>query len=88
MNTLKQNRLIVYFTLSVSVLVATCLGGCVTTQRIDPSASGRYDGFIRDDEIQEHKFVPIDELIEHVRIHGGEYTPWFKLALPGVLEYL
>jgi len=57
---------------------------------IDHVFLGVYDGDFKpnDDEIQEHKFVPIDELIEDVRIHSSEYTPWFKLALPRVLEYL
>ena len=48
MDTLKQNSLIVYFILSMTVLVAGCPGGCVTAQRIDPSTSAGYGGFIRD----------------------------------------
>jgi isopentenyl-diphosphate Delta-isomerase len=57
---------------------------------IDHVFLGVYDGVVRpnNDEIQEHKFVPIDELVEDVRKHPDKYTPWFKQCLPGVLKYL
>ncbi|GEM_PF-181473 len=56
---------------------------------IDHVFLGTYDGDVRqnDDEIQEHKFVPIDELMEDVKNHGEKYTPWFKQSLPGVVKY-
>jgi isopentenyl-diphosphate delta-isomerase len=57
---------------------------------VDHIFLGVYDGDVKPnkDEIQTHKFMPIDELLKDVRMHGGEYTPWFKLGLPGVLKYL
>jgi len=57
---------------------------------IDHIFFGIYNGDIKpnDDEIEEHKFVPIDELMEDVRKHQEKYTPWFKKALPEVLNCL
>ena len=57
---------------------------------IDHVFLGIYDGDVRPnkEEIQEHKFVPIGELVEDVQKHAGKYTPWFKQGLPGVLKYL
>jgi len=57
---------------------------------VDHVFLGIYDGDVKpnNDEIQEHRFMAIDELMEDVRLRGGEYTPWFKLALPGVREHV
>lgn len=57
---------------------------------VDHVFLGIYDGEVKQnpDEIQEHKFVSIDELMEDVRMHGNCYTPWFKQGLPNVLRYL
>jgi isopentenyl-diphosphate delta-isomerase len=57
---------------------------------IDHVFLGIYDGDVRPnkEEIREHKFVPIDELVEDVQKHAGGYTPWFKQGLPGVLKCL
>ncbi|MCX5810457.1 MAG: isopentenyl-diphosphate Delta-isomerase [Proteobacteria bacterium] len=57
---------------------------------IDHVFLGVYDGEVKpnNDEIQEHRFVPIDELVEDVIKHPGKYTPWFKQCLPDVLKYL
>ena len=57
---------------------------------VDHVFLGVYDGEVNpnNDEIQEHRLVPIHELLEDVRRHSGEYTPWFKEGLPTVLEYV
>lgn len=38
------------------------------------------------EEIEEIKWIGFDELLEDVKQHPDIYTPWFKIALPQVLE--
>ncbi len=50
--------------------------------------SGKHDGPVNPDEteINDWKFVDVQELREDVRKNPDRYTPWFKLALERVLE--
>ncbi len=57
---------------------------------IDHVFMGIYDGDVTPDgnEIEELAFVPVDALIEDVQRSPQKYTPWFRQALPTVLEHI
>ena len=39
------------------------------------------------DEVEEWKFIGLSELLEDVEARSALYTPWFKMALPRVVDY-
>ncbi|MCB0482865.1 MAG: hypothetical protein KDC83_15655, partial [Flavobacteriales bacterium] len=49
---------------------------------------GTYEGAIETDknEVAQWKYVSIDWLMNDLALHTNIYTPWFKIALPMVLE--
>lgn len=55
---------------------------------IDHVFIGIHDGAVKPDEeeIADWKFVPISELLHDIKANPEQYTPWFKVALPGVLQ--
>jgi isopentenyl-diphosphate Delta-isomerase len=55
---------------------------------IDHVFVGFYDGEVSPDpgEIEEWRFVETEKLREEMKAHPETYTPWFKIALPRVLE--
>jgi isopentenyl-diphosphate delta-isomerase len=55
---------------------------------IDHVFLGTYNGVVKPDpkEIEEWKFVNLEELAIDVEARGEGYTPWFKKALPKVME--
>lgn len=57
---------------------------------IDHVFIGQYDGKIRPnpDEITDFKFVTLKELSRDVEDRPDQYTPWFKKALPKVIQYI
>lgn len=57
---------------------------------VDHVFKGTYDGDVTPDgnEIEEFTFIPISALREDVQRAPQKYTPWFKQALPAVLEYI
>ena len=57
---------------------------------IDHVFVGRFDGVIQPnkDEIGDWRFIPLDELSRDIHKSPEKYTPWFKKALPGVIEFL
>jgi len=57
---------------------------------IDHVFAGKYDGDVKPDrnEVEEFAFVPIDALLEGVQRSPQKYTPWFRQALPAVLEHI
>jgi isopentenyl-diphosphate delta-isomerase len=57
---------------------------------IDHVFAGKYDGDVKPDrnEVEEFAFVPIDALREDVQMSPQKYTPWFRQALPTVLEHI
>jgi isopentenyl-diphosphate delta-isomerase len=57
---------------------------------VDHVFLGIYDGDVKPniDEIEEHRFMSIDRLMDDLKARSDEYTPWFIMALPGVLERL
>ncbi len=57
---------------------------------IDHVFAGTYDGDVTPDrgEVEELAFVPVNTLREDVQRSPQKYTPWFKRALPTVLEHI
>jgi len=57
---------------------------------IDYVFLGYYDGPIHPDkkEIEQWRFVKVDDLMEDIQKHTEDYTPWFKIALPKVIKHL
>lgn len=57
---------------------------------IDHVFIGQYNGMLRpnEDEIQEWRFISIEELVLDVHSNPETYTPWFKKALPRVAQYI
>ncbi|MFH0832577.1 MAG: isopentenyl-diphosphate Delta-isomerase [Candidatus Aenigmatarchaeota archaeon] len=52
--------------------------------------AGFYDGKVNADknEIDEWKYVNLDALLKDMRNAPEKYTPWFKIALPRVVDYI
>ncbi|HLD85599.1 MAG TPA: isopentenyl-diphosphate Delta-isomerase [archaeon] len=61
----------------------------MTEWEFDHVFIGTYDGKINanPDEIDEWKYVDIDELKKDVKKNPEKYTPWFKISLDRVLEH-
>jgi isopentenyl-diphosphate Delta-isomerase len=57
---------------------------------IDHVFFGTYNGVVRPDpgEIEEWKFVSVEDLATDVGTRGERYTPWFRTALPRVMEHV
>ncbi|MBP8745985.1 MAG: isopentenyl-diphosphate Delta-isomerase [Syntrophorhabdus sp.] len=57
---------------------------------IDHVFVGHFGGLIQPnkDEIEDLKFIPLEKLTHDIDKNPEKYTPWFKKALPGVLEFL
>lgn len=57
---------------------------------IDHVFLGTYDGKVKPnkDEIEDWKFITIEKLREDIKNHPETYTPWFKKALPKVIDYI
>lgn len=55
---------------------------------IDHVFVGTYDGPVKPDkrEVAEWKFIPISDLTHDIKVNPERYTPWFKEALPRVLQ--
>ena len=56
---------------------------------IDHVYIGEYSGVLSPDpaEVEDFKWVDLEELINDVREREDQYTYWFKLALPKVISY-
>ena len=57
---------------------------------IDHVFLGTYDGEVNPDpaEIDEWKLLDLQTLKQDVESTPGKYTPWFRIALQGVLSHL
>jgi isopentenyl-diphosphate delta-isomerase len=57
---------------------------------VDHVFIGVYEGPVRPDpeEIAEWKFVAVEELQRDIEVHHARYTPWFRIALPRVVDFL
>lgn len=57
---------------------------------LDHIFTGHHNGEIKPDEeeVDEWKFAGTDTLKKDVLNHPEKYTPWFRIALPRVLEHI
>ncbi len=39
-------------------------------------------------EVEDYKYISIEKLMDDVETHPEDYTSWFKICLPNVLNYL
>ncbi len=62
----------------------------LTEHEFDHVFTGIYDGAINANqmEVQQYKFTPLEEILSDVEDNPGNYTVWFKLALPALLNNL
>ncbi|MFT4659835.1 MAG: isopentenyl-diphosphate delta-isomerase [Patiriisocius sp.] len=62
----------------------------LTEHEFDHVLIGKYEGKIarNPDEVMEYKYVPMDELLMDVDKNAENYTVWFKVALPTLIEKL
>jgi isopentenyl-diphosphate Delta-isomerase len=51
---------------------------------------GYYDGTVAPEknEVHSYKYVAIPELLLQISTNPNSFTPWFKIALPNVLNYI
>jgi isopentenyl-diphosphate delta-isomerase len=66
------------------------VGGGLIENELDHVFIGWYNGPITPsaEEVQDHKFIAISELLELVAREPQSFTTWFQLALPKFVEYL
>ncbi len=62
----------------------------LTEHEYDHVFTGTYEGGIHPDpdEVSAYRYVPMDELLEWVQRAPGEFTEWFKIALPRLEAHL
>jgi len=62
----------------------------LTEHEYDHVFTGTYEGGIHPDpdEVSAYRYVPMDELLERVQRAPGEFTEWFKIALPRLEAHL
>jgi isopentenyl-diphosphate Delta-isomerase len=68
----------------------TDYNGIYGENEVDHVFYGLYDGrpYPNSDEVEDWKFMGLSGLSEDVEKHGRIYTPWFKIALPRVIDYI
>jgi isopentenyl-diphosphate delta-isomerase len=51
---------------------------------------GNYDGPIHPnhEEVADYRYLSLTEIKKLVQSNPSEYTPWFKIAIPKLAEYL
>lgn len=62
----------------------------LTEHEYDHFFVGFYEGEIKPnpEEVCEFKFISMSELLGDVKNNPDKYTPWFKLALPKIVEHV
>jgi isopentenyl-diphosphate delta-isomerase len=56
---------------------------------IDHVFVGQFDGVVKpnEDEIEDWRFISVDELSDDILKNPEKYTPWFKKAFPRVVKF-
>jgi isopentenyl-diphosphate delta-isomerase len=59
------------------------LGGGMSEREFDHVLFGQFAGtpHPNPEEVEEYRWVSLKDLMEDVRLHSPEYTPWFKIIL-------
>jgi len=64
----------------------------LTEHEFDHVFIGEYDGvqviILDPQEVQDYRWISVNELIQELSLHSEQYTPWFKPAFHLVLEGL
>lgn len=62
----------------------------LTEHEYDHVFTGIYEGGIHPDpyEVSAYRYIPMDELLEWVQRAPGDFTEWFKIALPRLEAHL
>ena len=73
-----------------SFIYKAALDNELTEYEFDHVLIGEYDGpvFPNKDEVVDYCYMHMDALRENMANHPGNYTEWFKIALPMLEEYL
>lgn len=52
--------------------------------------TGEYDGEISPaaEEVSEYKYMPLEEMLADLNQNPQNYTAWFQIAIPKLMEYL
>ena len=61
----------------------------LTEHEFDHVFVGTYNGEPKPnpEEIDDYKWISKEDLIKDVKENSDKYTPWFKIALPKILDY-
>ena len=64
------------------------VGSGLVEHELDHVFVGKYQGEIcsNPDEVNAYRFISVQELLSDVEINPGNYTPWFKVCLPQVID--
>ncbi|MFZ1527325.1 MAG: isopentenyl-diphosphate Delta-isomerase [Ferruginibacter sp.] len=75
---------------SFSFVYKVHFGNGLTEYEFDHVFTGKYDGEIRPvaEEVSEYKYVPVAELLDDLQQNPQNYTAWFQIAIPKLMEYL
>ncbi len=62
----------------------------LTEYEFDHVFTGTYDGEIRPapEEVSDYKYIPMGELQQDLLQNPQNYTAWFQIAIPKLMEYL
>jgi isopentenyl-diphosphate delta-isomerase len=62
----------------------------LTEHEFDHVFTGTHDGMIKPDpaEVMNHRYISIEKLDEWMNREPAQFTPWFRIALPGVKHAL
>ena len=73
-----------------SFIYKAALDNELTEYEFDHVLIGEYDGqvFPNKDEVVDYCYMNMDELRGNMANHPGNYTEWFKIALPMLEQYL
>ncbi len=73
-----------------SFLYRADVGQGLTEHEYDHVFIGKYDGEpeINPDEVEDYKYMSMEDLRDDIENHPANYTEWFKIAFEKVEEYL
>ncbi len=78
------------FTEAFSFLYRADVGQGLTEHEYDHVFIGKYDGEpeINPDEVEDYKYMSMEDLRDDIENHPANYTEWFKIAFEKVEKYL
>jgi isopentenyl-diphosphate Delta-isomerase len=75
---------------SFSFIYKAAFDNGLTEHELDHVFVGEYEGAIlpNPDEVAEYEYVSMNVLLQAIQNHPEQYTAWFKIALPQLVEHL